>query len=308
METIFQVAIWGIMGSVALVLGASIGYYFKIPKKILAATTAFSAGILISAVCFELLFEAYAYGGAEPTVTGFVIGVVAFTLVDVIINHFAIKKHQKNQSNTFNNYNIDTDSSFGNSNINENINENINGNINGNIERNSCNIANKGIYGCFQNVYHHRYRLSFNKYHVESFVTVAGAMLDGIPEALAIGLVLIIGGPISLAMIIAVFVANTLEGASSAVNMKLGGWKKGSIFGVWIMVTALSAISAVIGFSMFSHTDHHILSGALAVAAGALLSMIADVLLPEAFNETHEFTGLLMALGFLFSFILSHLK
>jgi len=133
-------------------------------------------------------------------------------------------------------------------------------------------------------------------------------MLDGIPEALAIGLVLIIGGPISLAMIIAVFVANTLEGASSAVNMKLGGWKKGSIFGVWIMVTALSAISAVIGFSMFSHTDHHILSGALAVAAGALLSMIADVLLPEAFNETHEFTGLLMALGFLFSFILSHLK
>jgi ZIP family zinc transporter len=63
----------------------------------------------------------------------------------------------------------------------------------------------------------------------------------------------------------------------------------------------------MLGYIIFSQTDHHILSFALAMAAGALISMIADVLLPESYKTAHEFTGLFMALGFLLSFILSHL-
>ncbi|WP_067092081.1 ZIP family metal transporter [Methanobrevibacter curvatus] len=289
--TFITVGFWGVLGSIALILGAIIGYHFNISEKIVAAITAVSAGILSSAVCFELIFESYSYGGFYPTITGFIIGVLAFTVMDYTLNHLN-KKYFKNPLKNSEYYSFD----YKNNHNDENA-----------YYNKKKNSSLKKFKNKIKGFFIHKYQKPFNKYQIESMVTVSGALLDGIPESVAIGLVLIIGGPISLAMVAAVFISNTFEGILSTKNMKLSGWRKKSIFSVWIFVTIITGISAMLGYIIFSQTDHHILSFALAMAAGALISMIADVLLPESYKITHEFTGLFMALGFLLSFILSHL-
>ncbi|MDR2624116.1 MAG: hypothetical protein LBC39_06055 [Methanobrevibacter sp.] len=301
--TYLQVVLFGALGSVSLIIGAFFGYHFNVPERVVAVTMAFTAGLLTSAACFDLLVESYFYGGFEPMITGFFVGVVVFTLADVILNHFSIKKNQSLET-SLDDFRVD--------NIDSLDEDDVRGNINSNND--FMGSLNCRLFAGFNwlksvlfSVYRRRYDGSFNRYQIGSFITVVGALLDGIPESLSIGLILIIGGPISVSLLVAVFIANLFEGVSSSRNMKLGGWSKKSIFSVWTFVLILSAFSTLFSYSVFSHTDHHILSGALGVAAGALISIIADVLLPEAYKETHEFTGLLMALGLLLSFTLSHL-
>ena len=273
-------ALWGAFGSLALLLGSFFGYKYNISKRTIAIITAFSSGILISAVCFELLFEANSYGGMYPTVIGFIIGVVVFTLTDALIHRHSIEKHGEDIVRI--------------KNENRN-NEQIPNNFDDNNNISSLNI------------FKHRYTRYFNKYQVQSLCTLGGALLDGIPESIAIGLTFFIGGPISISLLIAVLIANSFEGASASLYMRLGGWSGRQIVGIWIFVIIITAISAMLSYIIFSHTDKHILAGALGVSAGALLAMIADTMLPEAFNEMQEWTGLLMAMGFLMSFVLSHL-
>ncbi|MPL62954.1 hypothetical protein SDC9_08574 [bioreactor metagenome] len=274
---------WGFIGTFPLVIGSILGYYFNISKKLLASFTIFSAGILSSAVCFEILFEAYSYGGLAPTVYGFLIGAFTFTIFDIIINHLNITNKKREFSSKKKNY-ISNHGVF----------------------------FSKGILGSLRdaliNVYIHKSKKEYNRYQVESLTIMTGVILDGIPEAIAIGLLVIIGGPISLALVISILIVNLFESLSGSTNMKLGGWNNKSIIFIWSFVTVLATLSATLSFIIFSNTDQYILAMALGIAAGALISLIADVMLPEAFKETHELTGLLMGLGFLTSFILSHLK
>lgn len=71
----------------------------NISKRIIAIITAFTSEILISTVCFKLLYEAYSYDNLYTIAIGFVIGVGIFTLVDAIINKLVLKNMKK--------YNID---------------------------------------------------------------------------------------------------------------------------------------------------------------------------------------------------------
>ncbi|MGL6298258.1 MAG: ZIP family metal transporter [Methanobacteriaceae archaeon] len=262
-----QAGLWGIIGGLALFIGSIFAYYFNVPRKIIASAVAFSAGVLISAACFELMFESYLYGGFIPAIIGFFTGVVIFTIANVIISKRSIKYYENNKNNN-------------------------NNNTNNNKTKEDYDKQNKEY---------------LNKYDTQGLAVVVGSILDGIPESVAIGLTLIGGGPISMAMIIAVFISNISEGLSSSTSMKIYGWKKSSVFGLWLIITAMAGITAMIGYSVFSFLPPIILSTALSIAAGALLSMVADVLLPEAFEQTHAFTGLIMGSGFLLSFILSHL-
>ncbi|WP_409199807.1 ZIP family metal transporter [Methanobrevibacter sp. DSM 116169] len=257
-------ALWGFLGSFSLIIGGIIGSYFKVPRKIIASLITFSAGILSSAVCFEILLEAFSYGGIFSTSIGFLIGAILFTIFDIFINNLTIKNQEKSS--------------------------------------NKSNIKNM-----VSNVYKNKFNKYYNKYQTESLTAVFGAIIEGIPEAIAIGLILFIGGPISYALLISIFLTNLFESLSGSTNMKLANWKRKNIIGVWILVTILATIASALSFIIFSSTDYFILSIALGISAGALISMIADVMLPEAFKETHELTGILMALGFLTSFILSHL-
>lgn len=144
-----------------------------------------------------------------------------------------------------------------------------------------------------------------DEYYENGTAIAAGAVLDGIPESIAIGLTIISGGVVSMATVAAVFISNIPEGLSSSVGMKYMGWSKKAIFSLWLVISIISGLASLAGYSIFNYLPPDANAATLALASGALLTMIADTMLPEAFMETHEYTGLIMALGFLLSFILT---
>lgn len=86
--------IWGLFAGSALILGAVAGYFFKIPQRIIAAIMAFGAGVLMSAVSFELLNEAYTVGGVYNVILGFLLGATIFTTANVYLARSGAK-HRK---------------------------------------------------------------------------------------------------------------------------------------------------------------------------------------------------------------------
>jgi ZIP family zinc transporter len=111
---------------------------------------------------------------------------------------------------------------------------------------------------------------------------VLGTVLDGIPESAVLGMSLVGGGGVSFALLAGIWVSNFPESMGSTVNLVKPGWAKSKIRMLWWGIAIVSAISAGIGFAVVNNSDS--LTGALvsAFAAGALLTMIADEMAPEA--------------------------
>lgn len=135
-----------------------------------------------------------------------------------------------------------------------------------------------------------------------------GALLDGIPESIVIGLSLLGGKGVSLVAVVAVFLSNIPEGLSSAAGMKQAGRSAAYVMGVWGGITAVSGVAALVGYTVFHQFSDYVVAATMTVAAGAILAMIVDTMIPEAFQETHEFAGLITVVGFLLAFILSKLE
>ncbi|MEG4106227.1 ZIP family zinc transporter [Microcoleus sp. S13_C5] len=134
-----------------------------------------------------------------------------------------------------------------------------------------------------------------------------GALLDGIPESIILGVSMISGGAVSWVTVAAIFLSNITEGLSSAAGMKKAGRSIGYIFGVWGAIAVISGIAALLGYAVFSHFSSEVIATTTAVAAGGILAMISDTMIPEAFEETHDFAGLITVCGFLAAFVLSKL-
>jgi ZIP family zinc transporter len=134
-----------------------------------------------------------------------------------------------------------------------------------------------------------------------------GALLDGIPESVAIGVSLLGGGAVSLVMVAAVFLSNIPESMSSAVGMKRAGRSTLFILTLWGGVVIISALSAWIGYIALGGASANLIAGIQAFAAGAILTMLASTMMPEAHEEGGAVTGLATTLGFLAAFILSHI-
>ncbi|MEG5038358.1 MULTISPECIES: hypothetical protein [unclassified Microcoleus] len=134
-----------------------------------------------------------------------------------------------------------------------------------------------------------------------------GALLDGIPESIVVGVSMISGGAVSWVTVAAIFLSNIPEGLSSAAGMKKAGRSMGYVFGVWGAIAVISGIAALLGYTLFSHFSREIIAATTAVAAGGILAMISDTMIPEAFEETHDFAGLITVGGFLVAFVLSKL-
>jgi ZIP family zinc transporter len=129
-----------------------------------------------------------------------------------------------------------------------------------------------------------------------------GALLDGVPESVVLGLGLLAGGSVSLSVLAAVFISNVPEGLSSAAGMKRNGRSVRYVFGVWIGIAVASGIAALLGYVLLGDTAPQVEAVITAVAAGAILTMIADTMIPEAFENTHAWTGLIATVGFLTAF------
>jgi ZIP family zinc transporter len=132
--------------------------------------------------------------------------------------------------------------------------------------------------------------------------------MDGIPESAAIGISLLGGGSISAAVVAAVFLSNIPEGLSSAAGMKQSGRSTAHILGLWDAVTLVSALAALIGYVFLEGAPEDLIALIQSFAAGAILTMLASTMMPEAYDEGGQLVGLVTVVGFLLSFVLSHLE
>ena len=125
-----------------------------------------------------------------------------------------------------------------------------------------------------------------------------GTLLDNIPESLVLGMGLAIGGSISVAFLVAVFISNLPEGVAGTVNLAAAGHSRRSTLWMWVILVLVSAISAAVGYAVVGLTpsaDGHL---AQAFAAGAMLAMLTDAMIPEAYEHGGKQAGLATVLGF----------
>lgn len=132
-----------------------------------------------------------------------------------------------------------------------------------------------------------------------------GTLLDNVPESLILGMSLSYGGMVNLAFLSAVFISNLPEGVAGTINLENAGRSRQEIFRMWAALVAISAACAGLGYAFVSRlpkADGHY---AQAFAAGAMLTMLADAMMPEAFENGGKLVGLFTVFGFLVAAILS---
>ena len=135
---------------------------------------------------------------------------------------------------------------------------------------------------------------------------VLGSVLDGIPESFVLGLTVLQGG-VSVSLLAAVALSNLPEGMSSSSGLRQAGWPRNQVVTMWSVVVLVSGTAAAAGYGMLGPASGR--TGALvqAFAAGALLAMLADTLLPQAYAVEGVLTGSLVVTGFAVSLALSAL-
>ena len=134
-----------------------------------------------------------------------------------------------------------------------------------------------------------------------------GALLDGIPESLVLGMGIAVGGTVSIGFLVAVFVSNVPEGLSSAGEMR-DSHPPGAILRLWIGIAVASGLAGAIGYwfaDVLNAADGRYVQ---AFAAGAVLTMLADSMFPEAYKEGGRTIGLLTAVGFALAAVLTTLE
>ena len=229
---------WALLGASSLLLGALVAFAVPIPRKVLGFILAFGAGVLISAVAYELVEEAVSVSAAWYAVAiGFPLGALVFFLGDVAIDL--------------------------------------------RLKGSSGRGGGLGI--------------------------VLGAILDGIPESVVIGASLLTGETASVAVIVAVFLSNIPESISASSDLLRGGWSRWKVLLLWVIVVAASTLAAGLGYVALEGASGSWIAAIQAFAAGAILTMLADEMIPEAFEYTehNKTVGLALAFGFALSAALS---
>jgi ZIP family zinc transporter len=135
-----------------------------------------------------------------------------------------------------------------------------------------------------------------------------GTLLDNVPESMVLGMSLALGGAINIAFLAAVFVSNLPEGVAGSINLLAAGHSRPRIFWLWVALVMVSAACAGLGYAII-----RLLPGvnglrAQAFAAGAMLTMLADAMMPEAFEHGGKLVGLFTVLGFLLGAVLAALQ
>jgi zinc transporter, ZIP family len=131
---------------------------------------------------------------------------------------------------------------------------------------------------------------------------VLGTVLDGVPESFVLGASILQDGAVPVAVVVGVFAANVPEALSGSVGLLEAGWSRARVFRMWSVVVAVSVLAAIAGYALLDVMPTGGGAFAASFAAGALLVMLADTLMPEAFELGGREAGLLTALGFAVGF------
>ncbi len=239
---LIEAFLWGLTAASSLLLGAWLAIRFKIPRRLLGLIMAFGVGVLISAISFELVEEAFRSANRGWAVaTGLLAGAIVFFAGNVIIDRMGGRGHRKLPPEQ----------------------------------------PNSGL------------------------AILLGTALDGIPESIVIGLTLVKGGSIGVAVVVAVLLSNLPEAIAGTSGLKANGWKAVRIWSLWVPVVLLSALAALAGYAFFDTASPDVLAFTLAFAAGALLTMVADTMMPDAFRDSGKLVGLVTTIGFGLAYFIS---
>lgn len=126
-----------------------------------------------------------------------------------------------------------------------------------------------------------------------------GVIIDGVPEAAALGVSLLDGEGVALVTVLAIFLSNIPEGLPSSAGMRVSGKSARYVFGLWFSIAVVCAMSVWLGFRFLGLFGDTYVAFATAVAAGAILVMVIQTMVPEAFEDIHNITGPIAAAGFL---------
>src|SRR4051812_40225237 len=182
-----EAAFWGLVGGFALLIGGVIGLKLPASQRLIGLVMAFGAGVLISALSFELTDEAFRRGGIDAVAAGMAAGAFAFFAGDWVIDHRG-----------------------------------------GN----------------------HRKRSGGEQAGGSATAIVLGALMDGIPESVAIGVSLVGGGAVAAPVVVAVFLSNVPESLSAATGLTKAGHSARYVIGLWSAVTLVSAVAAGLGYAL----------------------------------------------------------
>lgn len=235
----------GAVAASSLVIGALIAFARPVKEATLGNVMAFGAGVLISAVTYDLVADAFELTQGDAIPAGLAAGALAFFVGDRWIDRA------------------------------------------GGAERKSVRGSAEAD---------------------QPMAIVLGAVLDGIPESLVLGLSLLSGEGLSLTLLAAVFLSNLPESMAATVGLEARGRPRGRILGLWVIVVLVSACAAALGFALLDGAPPELLAFVQAFAAGAILTMLADTMMPEAYEHGGAVVGLSTTLGFTLAFLLATLE
>jgi ZIP family zinc transporter len=135
-----------------------------------------------------------------------------------------------------------------------------------------------------------------------SLSIVLGSVLDGIPESMVIGLTIFEGGAVGAAYLAAVFISNLPESISSTAGLAISGWKKSRILWMWTAIALISGLASLAGYGLFQNSSPDTTAFVLAFAGGAILTMLAETMMPEAYEHGGKLVGVVTTLGFAVAF------
>jgi ZIP family zinc transporter len=231
---------WGILAASSLVIGAIIALLFRISLRTIGLIMGFGSGVLISAVAFDLVQEAFDKSSGHGWVAGGLFaGCLVFFGGDWLIDHL------------------------------------------GGSQRKDPDGSQEGG---------------------SALSIVLGSVLDGIPESMVIGLTIFEGGAVGAAYLAAVFISNLPESISSTSGLATSGWKKSRILWMWIAIALISGLASLAGYGLFQNSSPDTVAFVLAFAGGAILTMLAETMAPEAYEHGGKLVGIATTLGFAVAF------
>jgi zinc transporter, ZIP family len=221
---------------------------------------AFGSGVLVAALTFSLVEEAFSLSQSiPPVVIGFILGGLSYSIANYILDRKSKSKSDDPTSSAVR-------------------------------KRKRSHGDNAG-----------------GGKSASGLSLLVGSVMDNIPENMALGISLVTGGAVNIVLIAAIFISNFPEGLASTEGMKSNGRSKKYILMLWSIAVVIGTISTAIGFAVLSKASPFVISIAISFAAGAILVMLAESMIPEAFKEGGSKIGLAAMAGFTVAFVLGRL-